>query len=150
MGASALCLNLLLQRLFQHFQVLLHNAEVGLAPLNVLRGDGLHRIQGEHVLILVLRVLDDGRRNLLIRSLNRHDVLKAELIHLLCEEGDGLKARLGLRRATHKGRIVLDAIVIHQIAEGEAIAEEQGLIARGIDRLLILLIQRIELALVLL
>ena len=77
-------------------------------------------------------------------------MLKAELIHLLCEEGDGLKARLGLRRATHKGRIVLDAVVIHQIAEGEAIAEEQGLIARGIDRLLILLIQRIELALILL
>ena len=77
----------------------------------------------------------------MIGSLNRHNTGKRKLIGLLRKEGDGLEARLRLRRAAHKGRIVIQAVVVGQIPERETVTEKKGLHLGLICRILIFLIQ---------
>mgnify|MGYP000907358764 CR=1 FL=1 len=138
----------LLQRLLQNLKVLLHHAEVGLAVRNVLLGHGLHGVENQNLLILLLRVLLNRVCNLLIGVLNHKDVVQLLLIHLLREEAHGLEARLGVRGAAHKRCAVVKSVVIHEIAEREAIAEEQVLIRSVLYDIRILRVELGELLIV--
>ena len=70
---------------------------------------------------------------------------KSQLVHLLCKERNSFKAGLALGGAARKGSIVAQTVVIHQIAEGETVAEQNGLARRAVHGRLVRAIQRGEL-----
>ena len=88
-------------------------------------------------LVLRLRVLHDRLSDSLIRPFDGQDSGERELIRLPGKEGDGFKAGLGFRRAADKCRIVGQAVIIRQIAEGEPVSEEERL-KRSISLCLVL------------
>ena len=65
-----------------------------------------------------------------------------QLVHLLCEEGYCFKAGFALGGAARKGGVVAQTVVIHQIAEGETVAEQNGLARRAVHGRLVRAIQR--------
>ena len=58
--------------------------------------------------------------------LDGQDAGQAQLVGFPGQEGHGLKAGLGLRRAAGEGGIVVQPIVIRQVPEGEAVGKEKG------------------------
>ena len=69
---------------------------------------------------------------------------KTELINLARKECDGLKAGFALGRASDKGGIVIKSVIVHKIAEREAVSEKDGLDRRCISRYLITSIKSIQ------
>ena len=67
---------------------------------------------------------------------------KSQLVHLLCKERNGFKAGLALGGAARKGGVVAQTVIIHQIAEGEAVAEQDSLARCAVHGGLIRAIQR--------
>ena len=71
--------------------------------------------------------LKNRLRNLAVAIFNRENGGQRERIHLVCEEGDSFKTRLALGGATHKRGIILNTIIVHQIAKRESVTEEDNL-----------------------
>ena len=67
----------------------------------------------------------------MILALNGQHAGQLQLIHLLCKERNGFKAGFALGGAARKGGVVAQTVVIHQIAEGETVAEQNGLARRA-------------------
>ena len=66
----------------------------------------------------------------------------SEFFHLAGQEGHRLKAGLRLGRAAGESRVVVQAVVLHQVAEGEPVAEQQGVHRRSVHRRLVFPVQR--------
>ena len=66
---------------------------------------------------------------------------KSQLVHLLGKERNGFKAGLGFGRAARKGGKVAQAVIIHQIAERETVAEQNGLMGRTVHSRLIVCVK---------
>ena len=81
-------------------------------------------------------------RELVLCALDGQHAGKSQLVHLLCKERNGFKAGLALGGATRKGSIVAQTIVIYQIAEWEAVAEQDSLARRAVHGGLVRAIQR--------
>ena len=81
----------------------------------------------------------------MVLALNGQHAGKSQLVHLLCKERNGFKAGLGFGGAARKGSVVAQAVVIHQIAEWKAVAEQDSLARRAVHGGLVRAIQRGEL-----
>ena len=78
-------------------------------------------------------------------ALNGQNAGQFQFIHLLGKERNGLKAGFRFGGAAHKSGIVAQTVIVHQIAERETVAEQNGLIGRSIHGSLIFAVQRREL-----
>ena len=72
---------------------------------------------------MLLCALYDRLRQSFIGTIDHQYTGKLQLIHLFRKEHDGLKAGFGLRGTAGKSGVIVQAVVIRQIAEGETIAK---------------------------
>ena len=73
-------------------------------------------------------ILHDGLGNFMLCALDGQNAGQLLARPPFGKEGNRLKAGLGFGGAAHKGGIVVQAVIVHQIAEREAVAEQNGFI----------------------
>ena len=97
---------------FQHIQVLFHDSEIACACRDILCRDRLYGIQRQDLLTAAFCVLHDRAGNAAVRALDLQNFRQAELVELVCQKDDRLKAGLCLRRAARKSGIIIQIIII--------------------------------------
>ena len=120
------------QRLLQHRQVVRHDAKIRRAVRHVPSGDALHGIEDQDLGVPGLGGGHDGLGDAVVVALDGQHGGKAQRVHLARQEHDGLKAGLAFGRAAGECGKVAQIVVVHQIAEGEAVAEQHGVELRSL------------------
>ena len=88
---------------------------------------------------------ENGLGDFIVAVFDRENYRKRFCIHFSCEECDGLETCLALSGATNKRGIILNTIIVHQIAKWESVTKEDRLAGGAVDGFAIFFIKRLDL-----